>query len=70
MNIFGVTPLQRAYQLTVLGNSRCPGCRNCAQMLMEHPDAVTLTCHVCDSGFEPGRPWASVTFTSAKRDDP
>ena len=57
-----VNPAERAYQLSSLWASKCPGCRNCAQMLMEHPDAVKLTCYVCGSEYEPDRPWACLVM--------
>ena len=55
-----VTPEQRAYQLQQLAKSRCPGCRSCAQLLMDHPYSVRLDCYMCGSAFEPNRPWARI----------
>lgn len=53
-----INPDERAYQLQTLRESKCPGCRNCAEMLVEHPDAIKLTCNLCGSAYEPARPWA------------
>jgi hypothetical protein len=57
-----VNPGERAYQLERLWSSKCPGCKHCAQILMEHPDVVKLTCHVCGSSCEPNRPWKRLAF--------
>lgn len=58
-----VMPLERAYQIEVLAKSECMGCQNCAQLLIDHPEAIRLDCYLCGSGYEPNRPWKSLAFT-------
>jgi hypothetical protein len=55
-----VNPSQRAYQIQTLWESTCRGCRNCAHVLMDHPDAIRLDCHLCGSSYEPDRPWINL----------